>query len=190
MTDHFTDDLFGQALPDAARIIFPVSRLVVDAERFVVDTEEPMAARGQGVIYLKTSGGDRLRDPLRNNLRDELLDRYYRPHHRKLGDAVQGALDKYGRALIVDAHSFPDTPLAVDLDQRPNRPDICIGTDVFHTPDELVRVASNFCADQGWSCEVNRPYAGTIVPVGCELVLKPRLAADISRGNVFPSDSC
>lgn len=34
MTDHLTDELVAAALPAAPRVIFPVSRLVVDPERF------------------------------------------------------------------------------------------------------------------------------------------------------------
>lgn len=44
MTDAHTDRLFD--IDEAGKIVFPVSRLVVDAERFSDDRLEPMAERG------------------------------------------------------------------------------------------------------------------------------------------------
>jgi N-formylglutamate deformylase len=40
MTDAFTDELFA---PTAARVVFSVSRLVCDVERFPDDADEPIA---------------------------------------------------------------------------------------------------------------------------------------------------
>ncbi len=48
MTDAYTDELFLLTPVEAGRVIFPVSRLVCDVERFPSDTDEPMAARGMG----------------------------------------------------------------------------------------------------------------------------------------------
>ena len=53
MTDHFTDELFAGS-SGTARVVYPVSRLVVDPERFVDDAQETMVSRGMGVIYTKT----------------------------------------------------------------------------------------------------------------------------------------
>ena len=52
--------LHGYVLFDApeittARVVFPVSRLVVDPERFLYDAHEPMAARGMGAVYEQTA---------------------------------------------------------------------------------------------------------------------------------------
>lgn len=52
----------------------------------------------------------------------------------------------------------------MDLDQTPGRPDICLGTDGLHTPPTLVDELVSTCAALGWSIEVNRPYAGTLIP--------------------------
>jgi hypothetical protein len=43
-------------------VIFPLSRLVGDVGRIIVDENEPMAVRGMGVIYTRTSMGGPLRD--------------------------------------------------------------------------------------------------------------------------------
>ena len=50
MTDWFTDELFTLPAREAVAIRFPVSRLVLDPERFIDDQQEVMASRGMGVI--------------------------------------------------------------------------------------------------------------------------------------------
>ncbi|MEZ2144783.1 N-formylglutamate amidohydrolase [Bradyrhizobium sp. DN5] len=66
--------------------------------------------------------------------------------------------------IIVDCHSFSSRPLPHEPDQDPARPDICIGTDAWHTParlrDELVAAASA----AGFSVLIDRPFAGALVP--------------------------
>ena len=82
LTDRYTDELFDFGLGD--RLVFPVSRLVCDPERFREDGREDMAKIGMGAVY--TAGYD-LR-PLRRSLtaeeREEILRTYYDPHHKTL----------------------------------------------------------------------------------------------------------
>jgi N-formylglutamate amidohydrolase len=165
VTDWYTDELFAAAAkPEDDVVIYPVSRLVVDPERFENDAEEPMAALGVGVIYVRTSTGNQLRDPLTPDERERLLETYYRPHHRRLEAAVATELEQYGRSLIIDCHSFPSVPLIYDRNQVQPRPDFCIGTDSYHTPEKLTEVACQACEALGYSVEVNAPYAGSMVP--------------------------
>jgi N-formylglutamate deformylase len=81
MTDAYTDELFPLTPVEAGRVIFPVSRLVCDVDRFPSDEDEPMAARGMGVIYTRTSMGELLRAPPDAAERQSLLNRWYWPHH-------------------------------------------------------------------------------------------------------------
>lgn len=164
MTDRYTDGLFMLPPGEAATVRFPVSRLVVDPERFVDDAREPMAARGMGVIYTRTSDGRPLRDPPADEERHALLRRFYEPHHRALDAAAGAALDAHGSCLIVDCHSFPSVALPCDLDQSPGRPDICIGTDPFHTPRWFAELAAERFTAAGWAAELDRPYRGALVP--------------------------
>ena len=163
MTDHFTDELFLVPSDVATSVVYPVSRLVCDPERFLDDSEEPMAALGMGVIYSRRHDLGPLRDPPSPSERETLLDDFYRPHHRALEEAVDASLAAHGRCLVIDCHSFPGTPLPYEPDQD-IRPDICIGTDEFHTPPEVRAAAVAAFETTGLEVEVDRPFAGALVP--------------------------
>jgi N-formylglutamate amidohydrolase len=165
LTDAHTDDLFGSHAKEGDAVVtFPVSRLVVDPERFQDDSVEVMARIGMGVVYERTSSGAPLRDAPSCEEREALIQRFYEPHHEQFSLATESELSLHGRALILDCHSFPAAPLPYELDQDPNRPDICIGTDEYHTPQALVSAAQQAVADEGLTCRINRPFAGTLVP--------------------------
>jgi len=164
MTDWYTDDIFHLPDADFAAVRFPVSRLVLDPERFLDDDKEEMASRGMGVIYTRTSNGALLRQPPTAEERAALIDRYYVPHHTALSDAVDSALENHGHCLVVDCHSFPSRPLPCDLDQHPDRPSVCLGTDEVHTPGWLVDLARDLFEARGLDVAINRPFSGTIVP--------------------------
>ncbi len=164
MTDHFTDELFRVSENLAKAVTFPVSRLVVDPERFVNDRDEPMAAKGMGVIYTLASSGQPLRKAPSILERDELLSMYYFPHHLRLAQEVDAALAMHDRCLIVDAHSFASRPLPHEADQHPDRCDICVGTDMFHTPTWLADFTVHAFRSRNYRVEVNRPFGGSLVP--------------------------
>ena len=77
---------------------------------------------------------------------------------------MQNELERYGKALIVDGHSFPSQSLPYDQDQSVPRPEFCIGTDPFHTPVALSQATARSIKKMGHSVGMNWPYAGTIVP--------------------------
>ncbi|HIG64770.1 MAG TPA: hypothetical protein EYQ43_04250 [Methyloprofundus sp.] len=164
LTDHYTDELFPVNHPDVIPLAYPVSRFVVDPERFSDDALEPMAIRGQGAVYTKTVDGLPFRKELSQDDRNSLMDQFYWSHHNRLDHLAEAALAAHGRALIIDAHSFPSSSLPVDLDQSADRPDICIGSDAFHTPIELVDVIKVMFEGAGFSVGINNPYCGTLVP--------------------------
>ena len=59
MTDRYTDALFALPRDVAVAVAFPVSRLVVDPERFPDDAVEPMARKGMGCEEQHWGGGHR-----------------------------------------------------------------------------------------------------------------------------------
>lgn len=162
MTDHFTDELYS--CDNATRIVFELSRLICDVERFEDDTQEPMSKYGMGVCYTKNSQGNKLRD-FKYNEKNEVLKNYYHPHHKKLSDAVDEELHRTGSALIIDCHSFPNTTYYFNNDYGKTRPDICIGTDSYHTPEKLLENVQKFFLSKGYFVKINDPYSGTIVPL-------------------------
>ncbi len=184
MTDSFTDELFDIEGEDIGKVVFPVSRLVLDPERFVDDDQEPMAARGMGVVYEKASRLQALRGTVTAAEKKTLIEQFYRPHHARFTNLVKCALDAHGRCLIIDCHSFPSEPMPFELDQSPGRPNICIGTDNFHTPAWLAKRTVDMFQKAGYSVKVNRPYSGSIVPLDYYQVDK-RVASimiEINRG--------
>ena len=162
MTDAFTDELFAAA--GAAIVRFPLSRLVVDVERFPVDADEPMSRIGMGMLYTRTAYGLDLRRALEAQERTSLLS-IYETHHQALSREVGSELARQGKALVVDCHSFPSHPLPCDWDQSVPRPDFCIGTDVFHTPQMLADSTALCLRNMGYTVQVDRPYGGALVPM-------------------------
>lgn len=165
MADLYTLEIFNDKSRPATIIRSPVSRLVVDVERFEDDAQEPMAKRGMGAVYTVTSEMKPLRYPLSPREREALMTAYYRPHHAKLEEAVSATIHRHGHCLVLDCHSFHSKPLPYELaDQSLDRPDICIGTDEFHTSTKLSRIFVDAFLSEGWSVAVNDPFSGALVP--------------------------
>jgi N-formylglutamate deformylase len=158
LTDLSTDLIFDLG-PDITKMVFPYNRLYCDVER-LPDEQEVMYAVGRGFYYTKTDDG-RL---LRNEKDKEQIRQIYNEHHLGLQNLVQDKLDNYTFACIIDCHSFSDTPFDTDLDKT-ERPDICLGTDEFHTPRWLIKFLTKRFESIGLTVKVNSPYSGTIVPL-------------------------
>jgi len=155
MTDWYTDELFMN--PQSVAVVFPFSRLVVDVERFFDDRKEPMARKGMGWSYLRTSQGTPLTKALDPETQRYLATVYW-DHHKRLTELVSSG------TVVLDCHSFPSKPLPCDLDQTSARPDICIGTDPVHTPQGLREITVDFFQKKGLVVDVDKPYSGTLVP--------------------------
>lgn len=193
ITDHHTDRLF-HSIVELGGVMFVnrLSRLVIDPERFREDRVEPMAARGAGAVYEVTSDLKRLRRPLSEEERQSLLQRYYDPYALAMTDLVASTLALHGCATIVDCHSFPTVPLAYAASSSLDRPEICIGTDPFHTPDHIVEGLLKLCHDKRVEARVNQPYSGCYVP-GRFFHREPRVTAvmiEVRRDLYMDEQSC
>ena len=162
MTDSYTEELFAGG--NDLDAIFPVSRLLVDPERFAEDEQEPMSLKGMGAIYTKTHSQAQLRRSLSSNERSHLLDRFYHPHHVKLESLVTAQLEAMDASLIVDCHSFPKQRLPYEQENPHERPEICIGCDKFHTSESIRDILVSGFAGLGYTVSINQPFAGSITP--------------------------
>ena len=155
LTDRHTAALYADGLAPADLIRAEVSRLVVDTERFADDAQEPCAKVGMGATYVRTADGRPLRT-LTPERRAELMARHYWPHHRALDAASAARLARFGRCVILDAHSYPTGPLPTQLASGPT-PEIGVGTQPGHTPPDLRDLAVG----------VDVPFSGAMVPNAC-----------------------
>ncbi|WP_218030070.1 N-formylglutamate amidohydrolase [Pseudonocardia hydrocarbonoxydans] len=164
LTDHRTD---RTALDAAARArvrpwvaVNPVSRFVVDVERFP-DEREEMAAAGMGAVYTHGTRGQRIRadDP---GHRDALLAAFYTPWARRMEKVVAHRIAATGRCVLLDVHSYPPDPLPYELHADGPRPQVCLGTDPAHTPGWLLDAARDAF---GAGVALDTPFSGAYVPL-------------------------
>ncbi|MCX4766640.1 N-formylglutamate amidohydrolase [Streptomyces sp. NBC_01275] len=167
--DHLTDAHTARLAARAAelagvtpwRFVNGLSRLVVDPERFP-DEREEMRAVGMGAVYTRTTHREALRpadvDP------EPLVERYFRPYARAMSDAVGERLAAVGRAVVIDVHSYPTERLPYELHGEGPRPPVCLGTDAFHTPPQLLAAARGAFAGIG-ETGLDSPFAGAYVPL-------------------------
>ena len=163
MTDHFTDELFDISCSNIHQLKFPLSRLLVDVERFEEDELEPMFKVGMGCIYEKTHDGKSLK--LVKDIKDELINKFYKTHHQNFTKIVDAKLKQNNKVLIIDCHSFPKYPLPYELNQEMDRPEICIGTDNFHTSEKLKNLFGELFEGLNFTVKYNEPFKGSIVPL-------------------------
>lgn len=162
LTDWYTDELYATGWPEADLWRAPVSRLVVDVERFRSDAAEPCARVGMGAVYERGTVGQVLRTPS-PALRELLLKTYYDPHHARCAAQTAAVLAMARRCVILDAHSYP----ALALPTEPTgvaRPEIGLGLDGFHTPPALLAESLAFFQARGLEVGLNTPYQGSFVP--------------------------
>ena len=163
MTDHFTDELFDISYSNIHQLKFLLSRLLVDVERFEEDELEPMFKVGMGCIYEKTHDGKSLK--LVKDIKDELINKFYKTHHENFTKIVDAKLKQSNKVLIIDCHSFPKHPLPYELNQAMDRPEICIGTDDFHTSEKLKESFGQLFEELNFTVKYNEPFKGSIVPL-------------------------
>lgn len=160
MTDWYTDELFRH--PKVGYQKSTVSRLVFDPERFRDDEMEPMAERGMGVVYTRTSSGSTLMNAT-DEYKERILHDYYDVYHELFNNKVDSILYQYNKCLIIDAHSFPSKPLPYETMQSLDRPDICIGVDDYFTPQELVFETEELMSKSDLKCAINNPFSGSFI---------------------------
>ncbi len=183
LTDHGTGEI-AAAAARAARtrpwlLVNPVSRFVVDVERFP-DEREEMAAVGMGAVYTHGTRGQRIRDDDPAH-RDALLAAFYAPWAEAVETLVAQRIAATGGCVLIDVHSYAPDPLPYERHGGGPRPPVCLGTDPVHTPAWLVAAAR---AAFGAGVALDTPFSGAYVPLSRHGT-DPRVSAlmvEIRRG--------
>lgn len=166
LVDWFVDDLYSPIIVAGATAVrHNVSRFVCDPERFEDDTKECMFERGMGVVYTHGTERQRIRRDISPEEREAILRDLYRPYHAALTAQVRGVIDTFGRCVVVDGHSYQEFSLPYELYGDAPRPDVVFGDDPTHTPAWTHDEVSRLSREAGYSFGVNRPFAGTVVPL-------------------------
>ena len=78
---------------------------------------------------------------------------------------VDKKLIENNKVLIIDCHSFPKYPLPYELNQEMDKPEICIGTNNFHTSKKIKRTFGQLFNELNFTVKYNEPFKGSIVPL-------------------------
>jgi N-formylglutamate amidohydrolase len=132
----------------------------VDVERFP-DEREEMLAVGMGAFYTHGSQGQRIRPD--SVMTDPALREFFDAYSLAFTDLVQRTVDAHGRAIIVDVHSYPTSPLPYEVHADEPRPQLDVGADDTHTSPELLAAVRE--AFGHLAVGVNESFHGTYVPL-------------------------
>lgn len=125
-----------------------------------------MNAVGMGAVYESTTQLEVLRRPTESQ-RAALVTKYFDPYAEALAGLVRQRLAAAELVTILDVHSYPLLALPYERHGDGPRPELCLGTDSFHTPHDLVEAArTSFGAviDNG-EIGLDSPFAGCYVPL-------------------------
>lgn len=162
IADYKVDELVKNI--DSHKIIAKYSRLYCDVERFRDDEAEPMAKLGMGAIYTHLSDGTQYRK-IGSSRREEILGKSYDLHHKQLNTLSREIVDQHGSCVIIDVHSYSDELVRRLFGWAENLPDICLGYDEKWFSKDNASKLKTYIEKMGYSCELNYPYSGALVPM-------------------------
>lgn len=172
MSDYRVDELVRGL--DYTKVVARYSRLYCDVERFRNDADEPMATKGMGAIYTHLPGDVRYRE-ITAGRREEILKNVYDSYHAQFDEASQNIVRHAGSCLIIDLHSYSNQLVNAIFGPTEQRPDICLGYDDDWFDADDIAELKTFIESLGYSCAINHPYAGAMVPNWAYRTKDPRI---------------
>ena len=156
LADEQVDRLYS-FLPN--KITSDYSRFVVDLERYLDNSKEPMASKGMGYLYNRLIDGTPFDRAIFGE--DSFFTQYYKHKHTQIKESIE----RIGEgAILLDLHSFNPVPLPCDMDKKPNRPDICLGfnDDETKPEDSILQALQEYFEENGLKVAFNTPFSGAI----------------------------
>jgi N-formylglutamate amidohydrolase len=99
-------------------------------------------------------------------------------------------LERFPTVTVLDCHSFSSQAIPAGNGDLP-LPDICLGSDEFHTPPELLDMLESRFVERGFTVRRNFPFAGSMVPakfLGCDRRVRS-VMVEIRRGLYCDEDT-
>jgi len=94
---------------------------------------------------------------------DPALREFFDAYSLAFTELVQRTVYAHGRAIIVDVHSYPTSPLPYEVHADEPRPQLDVGADDTHTSPELLAAVRE--AFGHLAVGVNESFHGTYVPL-------------------------
>jgi N-formylglutamate amidohydrolase len=176
--DSFVDEIFAGVSQEGApllKALFPRAYLDPNREPFELDptmfeedlpdyanTRSPRVAAGLGTIARVVANGEEIyRAKLSFAEAERRVASLYRPYHAALKGLLDGTVERFGYALLIDCHSMPSVGGPMDEDAGRRRDDIVLG-DCHGTScaGALTALVERFLSERGYQVGRNNPYAG------------------------------
>jgi N-formylglutamate amidohydrolase len=174
--DYQSNKILGQIDEQMADIIIAqCSRAVVDLNRSrnAIDysmftqvfehepvSEKQMIKYGLGVFPNKIFGKTILKNPLPFSYAIHMLEHYYDPFHKSLNKQIMYLKNTFGFCYHIDLHTMPSKALL----NFKKEPDIVLGDNFGKSCSiGLINYFQNVFQENGFTVEVNNPYAGGFI---------------------------
>ena len=123
-------------------------------------SEKQMIKYGLGVFPNKIFGKTILKSPLPFSYAIHMLEHYYDPFHKSLNKQIMYLSNIFGFCYHIDLHTMPSKALL----NFKKEPDIVLGDNFGKSCSiELINYFQNVFQENGFTVEVNNPYAGGFI---------------------------
>ena len=123
-------------------------------------SEKQMIKYGLGVFPNKIFGKTILKSPLPFSYAIHMLEHYYDPFHKSLNKQIMYLNNTFGFCYHIDLHTMPSKALL----NFKKEPDIVLGDNFGKSCSiELISYFQNVFQENGFTVEVNNPYAGGFI---------------------------
>lgn len=149
----------ARAFVDLNRAPYELDPAMFDGPAGRTCTRTPRAAAGLGsVARIVAEGSEIYRVPLAFSEAEARLARVHAPWHGELDRLTDGALERFGCAVLLDWHSMPSAAVA---NGRAAAPEVVLGDRHGSSAGrEVVECVAAAFEREGWRTARNRPYAG------------------------------